>query len=113
MPRGKPNTTATSKINKSAWIRSQSASTPAKDLVAQAKKEGIKLSLAQVYTARSTAKNASGPAQLVAPSQPGRPKKAIAAAGSDSHVAFRRLVISIGVDRAELFLAAIKSQSGL
>jgi hypothetical protein len=113
MPKGKPNTTATGKVNKSAWIRSQPASTPAKELVVQAKKEGIKLSLAQVYTARSTAKNASGPAQLVAPRQPGRPKKAIAPAGSDSHVAFRRLVISIGVDRAELFITKIKEQMGL
>ena len=48
--------TSSGRLNKSAWIRSQTASLSAKEVVDRAKAEGIALSLAQVYTARSTAK---------------------------------------------------------
>lgn len=51
---------ATKKVNKSAWIRSQPIDTPAKEVVAKAKKEGIKLTDAQVYTARSALKKSGG-----------------------------------------------------
>jgi hypothetical protein len=51
---------ATKKVNKSAWIRSHALEIPAKELVAKAKKEGIKLTDAQVYTARSALKKSGG-----------------------------------------------------
>lgn len=51
---------ATKKVNKSAWIRSQSIDLPAKEVVAKAKKEGIRLTDAQVYTARSALKKTGG-----------------------------------------------------
>jgi hypothetical protein len=51
---------AARKVNKSAWIRSQPIETPAKELVAAAKKAGIKITDAQVYTARSSMKKAGG-----------------------------------------------------
>ena len=52
--------TKSGRINKSAWIRSQPASLSAKEVVQRATAEGIGLSLAQVYTARSTAKKSAG-----------------------------------------------------
>ena len=98
------------KVNKTAWIRSQPANTPAKELVAKAKSQGITLSIAQVYTARSTGKKAGlvrGPK-----AKPGRP--AAAASGGKSDVlAFRRLVLSIGLPTAEAYLADLKRSVGL
>ena len=44
------------RVNKSEWIRSQPVTMPAKDVLSKAKSEGIKLSIAQIYTARSAAK---------------------------------------------------------
>lgn len=51
---------ASKKVNKSAWIRSQPIDTPAADLVAAAKKEGISISVGQVYTARSELRKKGG-----------------------------------------------------
>jgi hypothetical protein len=107
---------ATGRVNKSAWIRSQPTSTPAKDVVEKAKKEGIHISLAQVYTARSTAKNTAGKVRspqiaVTGARRPGRP----AGGGSkgESELAFRRLVLSIGVDKAELYMSELKRGIGL
>jgi hypothetical protein len=53
----KPSKASAARVNnKSAWIRGQSQNLSAKDVVSKAKAKGIKLSLAQVYTARSTGK---------------------------------------------------------
>src|SRR4051794_34389166 len=71
------------RVNKSAWIRSQAPALSAKEVVEKAKGEGITLSLAQVYTARSTAKRQGEPARGAIASAsggglikrgPGRPK---------------------------------------
>jgi hypothetical protein len=51
-------------VNKSAWIRSQPASTPAKDLVAKAKQAGIQITEGQVYTARSEQRRKGTPAPV-------------------------------------------------
>lgn len=96
------------KVNKTAWIRSQSASTPAKELVAKAKAEGITLSVAQVYTARSTGKKAG--AVRTTKARVGRPA---AGTGKSDELAFRRLVLSIGLPKAEAFLADLKRSVGL
>lgn len=64
-------------INKSAFVR-QLGSMPAKDIVAEAKRRGIKLSIAHVYTIRSAAnRKARGgrPARLTARRRPGGPPK--------------------------------------
>lgn len=52
----KPPIKKNGRVNKTQWIRSLPVSLSAKDVVAKGKAEGIGLSLAQVYTARSTAK---------------------------------------------------------
>lgn len=69
---------ATKKVNKSAWIRDQAPALSANDVVAKAKKEGIKLTAAQVYTARS-AKRKKGSAPK---GKPGPKPKAAAVVSS-------------------------------
>jgi hypothetical protein len=103
------------KINKSAWIRSQPASMQAKDVLARATKSGIKLSLAQVYTARSTAKHkpARSNAALTQQARPERvrgPEARRTAALNE--LAFRRFVFSVGITRAEALLREIKRGAG-
>ena len=111
----KPNTKAAPRVNKSEWIRNQPATAPAKDIVAKAKAEGIKLSLAQVYTARSAAKKKAGRI-----GKPGRPKgsgasmnvaKTMAAIkikpNDDLRHQFVRIATRIGTDEAMRLLDRI------
>jgi F0F1-type ATP synthase membrane subunit b/b' len=62
--------TAKKTVNKSEYIRKH-PNTPASELIAQAKKEGITLTAAQIYTTRSEAKRKAGGA----PEKAGRPAK--------------------------------------
>jgi hypothetical protein len=104
------------RVNKSAWIRSQSASTPAKEIVDLAKRQGIQLSLAQVYTARSTAKHGSGGgAGSASPVGRRATRTTSTSSGSEtnSEATFRRLVMAIGVDRAEQYLRDLRQDLGL
>jgi hypothetical protein len=108
----KPSSPKSPRVNKSAWIRSQSPTVSAKDVVGKAKAQGIKLSLAQVYTARSNAKrqgdvkvapSAAGRPPAVAPRRgPGRP------AGSPSERDLRHqfvaIAVRIGTDEAQRLL---------
>ena len=100
-------------INKSAWIRSQPESMSAKEVMEKAKAEGIKISLAQVYTARSNAKKAGQRAG----SKPRAPAAAGAGARArsarDDELEFRRLVLSIGLARAETYLNELRRSVGL
>lgn len=108
MPRKKSNrSTAARKINKSAWIREQPRRLSAREVVEKASKAGIKLTDAQVYTARSSAKKAKG--------KPG-PKpgsKAAASRGASDELMFKRLVLSIGLPKAEGYLNDLKRSVGL
>lgn len=98
------------RVNKSAWIRSQPGTLSAKDVVEKAKGEGITLSLAQVYTARSTAKRQGEPKRgaAAAPGRrgPGRPK----GSGTSSPVSadlrrqFVQIAVRIGTDEAQRLL---------
>jgi hypothetical protein len=105
------------RLNKSEWIRSQPPSAPAKDVVSKAKAEGIKLSLAQVYTARSAAKKKAGRI-----GKPGRPKgsgasasvnvnvKALGLKGrasDDVRTEFVKMAMRIGTDEAQRLLDRI------
>lgn len=104
------------RLNKSEWIRSQPPSAPAKDIVSKAKAEGIKLSLAQVYTARSAAKKKAGRI-----GKPGRPKGSGAAAASVKAIGLRsggrttddvrhefvKIAMRIGTDEAQRLLDRI------
>jgi hypothetical protein len=86
------------KINKSAWIRSQSASMTASEVVAKAKGQGIKLSPAFVYVVRSK-KSKPG-----AKRGPGRPRKnaapAMAAAHSGAEGLLKAAAAEVGLSRA-------------
>ncbi len=116
MPKNPTKTTAApaaKKVNKSAWIRALPATMSAKDVVAKGKAEGIKLSLAQIYTARSTAKKAT---RIVAKGKPGRPKgskNTIKATVSSDLVHLKRAVFEHGFSKVEAFLADLKKSVGL
>jgi len=115
VPKTKKKSAAKSspRLNKSEWIRNQPPTAPAKDIVSKAKAEGIKLSLAQVYTARSAAKKKSGRI-----GKPGRPKgsgatasvKAIglsSRASDDVRHEFVKIAMRIGTDEAQRLLDRI------
>lgn len=101
------------RVNKSAWIRSQPPALSAKEVVEKAKGEGITLSLAQVYTARSTAKRAGQgvgrrgavAAATVGKRGPGRPKgSGTSAISGDLRRQFVTLAVRIGTDEAQRLL---------
>ncbi len=75
------------------------------DVVAKAAKTGIKLTAAQVYTARSEAKKRNG--------KPGPKPKAASNAGingASDELMFKRLVLSIGLPKAEGYLNRAEAQ---
>lgn len=103
------------RVNKSAWIRNQPPALSAKEVVEKAKGEGITLSLAQVYTARSTAKRAgqgtgrrgggSVAAAAVGKRGPGRPKgSGTSQISGDLRRQFVTLAVRIGTDEAQRLL---------
>ena len=98
------------KVNKSAWIRALPRTMSAKDVVDKARGQGIKLSIAQVYTTRSAAKKkgGGGTRRAMAPRAAGRPR-----ATGDDQLAFRRLVLSIGLPKAEAYLNDLRRSVGL
>ena len=110
----KPRKTSTpsaggARVNKSAWIRSQPANTPAKDVVAKAKQAGIKLSIAQVYTARSSAKKKGlskrGPGRgSKAPDISALAVKRAGVGNSDLRHQFITIAVRIGTDEAQRLL---------
>ena len=109
--------TNTGRVNKSAWIRSQSASLSAKEVVDKAKGDGIALSLAQVYTARSTAKrrpDANVRTQATGTKRgPGRPKAIESKAVSgDVRRQFMVLAVRLGSDEAKRLLDRIVDVQG-
>ena len=114
----KSNKTSTGRLNKSAWIRSQPAPLSAKEVVDKAKQDGIVLSLAQVYTARSTARNRPGAkvsgTASVGKRGPGRPKAAESkVASGDLRRQFMALAVRLGTDEARRLLDRVeKIQSG-
>ena len=109
--------TKSGRVNKSAWIRSQPSSMPAKDVVQKAKGQGIKLSIAQVYTTRSAAKRKgrAGTRRAGAARGTRRLGRASAAAHGrgDDQILFRRLVLSIGLPKAEAYLNELRRSVGL
>lgn len=99
------------KINKSAWIRNQPRTMSAKEIVAKAKAAGIKVSDKQVYNARASAKKTSG-ASKTTKRGPAKGKRAPSGSG-DNELSFRRLVLSIGLPKAEAYLNELKRSVGL
>jgi hypothetical protein len=104
-----------SKVNKSAWIRALPTTMAAKDVVDKAKAQGIKLSIAQVYTTRSVAKKkggVGGGTKRVS-AKPARASRRSTGGGGDDQLAFRRLVLSIGLPKAEAYLSDLRRSVGL
>lgn len=119
MPRAKKTTSKTAatktvgtKLNKSAWIREQPKSLSAKEVVDAAKKAGITLTDAQVYTARSTGNKPKGKPGPKPGSKP-TPRAAAANGTNDNELMFKRLVLSIGLPKAEAYLSDLKRSVGL
>jgi hypothetical protein len=113
----KKTKTSSGRVNKSAWIRAQPASLSAKEVVDKAKSDGIKLSLAQVYTARSTAKKRTdtGVQTRVASTKrgPGRPRTVgPSAARGDLRQQFLALAVRLGTDEVKRLLERIVSGQG-
>jgi hypothetical protein len=116
MPKTKKKTAAKAagaRVNKSAWIRSQPASMSAKDVVEKAKGESIKLSLAQVYTARSTAKHkqpGTGSSKSSSKSSASSRKvlatvtRSVTGGSTDLRHQFVSLAVRIGTDEAQRLL---------
>ncbi len=99
------------KVNKSEWIRSQPKDMAASAVVEKAKAEGIEISTAFVYTARSNGKGGNKAAK----GKPGRPKgsKNIGKEIAGDLTALRRAVFTHGFEKVEGFLADLKKSVGL
>ena len=116
MPKKKAATKTT--MTKTAFVKSQPASLSAKEVVEKAKAAGITITDKYVYNIRSVAKMTKSAAKR------GRPKgsknkapspkitKRVASSGDDE-LAFRRLVLSIGLPKAEAYLSDLKASVGL
>jgi hypothetical protein len=101
-PRKKPpkaRKAAAPRVNKSAWIRAQSSKLSAEEVVSKAKAKGIKLSRAQVYTARSTAKAAASAAATHEPKA-----AAEASSGPDLRHQFIMIAARLGTEEAQRLL---------
>jgi hypothetical protein len=105
------------RVNKSAWIRSQPSTLSAKEVVEKANDEGITLSLAQVYTARSTAKRQGDPGRTITPAAvstglikrgPGRPPRTTGiTVSNDLQRQFLAIAVRIGTDEAQRLLERV------
>jgi hypothetical protein len=95
--RKKASKSAVARVNKSAWIRGQSSKLSAQDVVTKAKAKGIKLSLAQVYTARSTGKKKAA-------SVPPKAAGADMEIGQDLRHQFIVIAARLGTDEAQRLL---------
>jgi hypothetical protein len=107
----KRRSSAAGKVNKSAWIRALPRTMSAKDVVDKAKGAGIKLSIAQVYTTRSMAKKKGSAPKRAAAKAPAR-AKAAGVRGNDQ-LTFKRLVLSIGLPKAEAYLQELRRSVGM
>lgn len=98
-------------MNASEFIRSQSTSAPAKEIVAAGEKKGIKLNAALVNVVRWRAAQKGKPKKR----GPGRPKKNGPGRPKNGHgyvpgteAAFRALVMDLGVARSKDILANVE-----
>lgn len=93
--------TATKKrINKTAFVLSQSSSMSAAEVVAAAKKAGIAIGDKYVYNIRAKAKASGGTKKKI-----GRPKRQAAVSnGHASETAFMEMAVDIGLGRARELL---------
>lgn len=92
--------------SKSAFVRGLPSDTPAKEVVSLAAKEGMKLSIGQVYNIRSVAKKRGGSpkgAPRVRESQPSFGSSG----GSENQL--RKLIAELGLGRARAVFADVEA----
>lgn len=94
------------RLNKSQWIRSQSSTLGAKEVVDLAAKQGITLSLQQVYTARSAAKRVKAPVEKAASAR-------VSTRAQDPKQEFCRLAVRLGTDEAQRILSQLQGSTAL
>lgn len=95
--------------SKSAFVRGVPSDTPAKEVVSLAAKEGMKLSIGQVYNIRSVAKKRvdsptnrrRGPAATAKPSTLSN--------GSGAEGQMRKLIAELGLGRAREVVAEVEA----
>lgn len=115
-----PKTKTTGKQwgSKSAFVRSLPKTVPAKDVVKQAADAGMKLSVAQVYNIRSTAKlkkkaGSKAPAAASSAAASGASRVARAQkSSSGSEAQLRKLVAEVGLVRAREIMAEVSAAFG-
>lgn len=99
-------------INKSAWVRAQPTDTPAADVVAKAKSEGIVMSVNYVYSVRQSARKAAGKTggpKTTSKKGPGRPPATSKTSGG-IEMQLVTLVLDVGITRSEELIAQLKGQ---
>jgi hypothetical protein len=108
------------KLNKSEWIRRQPTSMSVKAVVTKATEEGIEITPQQVYTVRSRMRDDSKPlpvkkvvVKAVRRKTGGAPRRTSRRCTDSDEMAFRRLVLSIGLPKAEAYLSDLKESVGL
>ena len=89
------------RVNKSEWIRQQSPSMSAADVVAKGAKQGISLTIGQAYTARSNAKRAGSKLGTKSATR-------VSVPSASAEVAFIEAVGELGLARSQLLLNALK-----
>jgi hypothetical protein len=97
------------RINKSAFVRGLPLTLSAAEVVAAAKKSGIKISEKYCYNARSKARTANGTAKR----KPGRPPSKVngskvAAGVSRDESVFLDMALDMGLGRAEALLKRVR-----
>jgi hypothetical protein len=105
---------------KAAFIRSMPSSMPAKEVVSEAAKQGLKITEGHVYNLRSgsskkvkngattlTVTNGSGSAAKRGPGRP--PKAAAAAPATTQESALRRAIAELGLTRARAVFAEVEA----
>lgn len=93
---------------KAEFVRSIARDTPAKEVVAQAAKKGIKLTENYVYTIRSASSVGKKAAKAKPGPKPGR-KKASASGMTKAEVMLRDAIADLGLVKASEILEAVKA----
>lgn len=113
-----PKKKAKSTMTKTAFVKSQPATLSAKEVVQKAKAAGITITDKYVYNIRSMAKTKKGATKLGRPKgsknkAPSAKTTKRGASSGDDEMAFKRLVLSIGLPKAEAYLSDLKRSVGL
>lgn len=93
---------------KAAFVRSVPRATPAKEVVAQAAKKGVKLTENYVYTVRSSS-GASKPSKGKPGPKPGRKSKTLATGMTPAEAQLRDAIADLGLVKSTEILESVKA----